>query len=179
MILLAASAACALAYAAFIAAGQPAALDDAASLWVYHASLFLASLTCFVHAALVRDQRSAWIAFGLGLLSWTVGDCTGCCLHERDQRSVSVAGGRGRPRGAAVLLRGHRPPDQASNRPLHRRNGWLDGAIGGLAAAALGSALLGPALVGLTNGNAPAVLTNLANRWATSSSSASSSVRSW
>ena len=39
---------------------------------------------------------------------------------------------------------------------------WLDGAIGGLAAAALGTALLAPALVGLTKGDAPAVLTNLA-----------------
>ena len=39
---------------------------------------------------------------------------------------------------------------------------WLDGAIGGLAAASLATALLAPALVGLTNGDPAAVLTNLA-----------------
>ncbi len=39
---------------------------------------------------------------------------------------------------------------------------WLDGAIGGLAAASIGTALLAPALVGLTNGDPAAVLTNLA-----------------
>ena len=161
-ILLAASAACALAYAAFIAAGQPAALDDAASIWVYHASLFLASLTCFVHAALVRDQRAAWIAFGLGLLSWTVGDLYWTLVYTDVARvpypSLADAGYlTALPCfyvGIALLIKHRMGHFTAAS--------WLDGAIGGLAAAALGSALLGPALVGLTNGNAPAVLTNLA-----------------
>ena len=62
--LLAASAACALAYAGFIAAGEPAELSDAASLWVYKGALAFASLTCLVRAVLVRDQRVTWIAFG-------------------------------------------------------------------------------------------------------------------
>ena len=39
---------------------------------------------------------------------------------------------------------------------------WLDGAIGGLAAASIGTAVLAPALVGLTEGDPAAVLTNLA-----------------
>ena len=32
-----------LAYAAFIAAGEPAELSDAASIWVYHGTLLLAA----------------------------------------------------------------------------------------------------------------------------------------
>ena len=39
---------------------------------------------------------------------------------------------------------------------------WLDGAIGGLAAAALATAVLSPALIGLTKGDPAVVATNLA-----------------
>ena len=39
---------------------------------------------------------------------------------------------------------------------------WLDGAIGGLAAAALATAILSPALIGLTKGDPAVVATNLA-----------------
>ena len=39
---------------------------------------------------------------------------------------------------------------------------WLDGAIGGLAAAALATAVLSPALIGLTKGDPTVVATNLA-----------------
>ena len=161
-ILLAASAASALAYAGFIAAGQPAGLDDAASIWVYHASLLLASLACFAHAALVRDQRPAWTAFGLGLLSWTAADLYWTLVYTNATRFRIR-----RWRTWAISPR-CRASTWASRFLIKQRIGhftaasWLDGAIGGLAAAALGSALLGPALVGLTNGNAAAVLTNLA-----------------
>ena len=41
--LLAATAVGVIAYAAFIAAGEPAALNDAASIWVYHGTLLLAA----------------------------------------------------------------------------------------------------------------------------------------
>jgi two-component system, cell cycle response regulator len=161
-ILLAASAACALAYAGFIAAGQPAELEDLASIWVYHATLFLASLACFVHAALVRDQRPAWVAFGLGLLSWTVGDLYWTLVYSNAAKvpypSLADVGYLAALPcfyvGIALLIKQRIGHFTAAS--------WLDGAIGGLAAAALGFALLGPALVGLTNGNAPAVLTNLA-----------------
>jgi diguanylate cyclase (GGDEF)-like protein len=161
-ILLAASAASALAYAGFIAAGQPAVLEDAASIWVYHASLLLASLACFVHAALVRDQRPAWTAFGLGLLSWTAADLYWTLVYSNATSvpypSLADVGYLAALPcfyvGIALLIKQRIGHFTAAS--------WLDGAIGGLAAAALGSALLGPALVGLTNGNAAAVLTNLA-----------------
>ncbi|HEY7150954.1 MAG TPA: diguanylate cyclase [Solirubrobacterales bacterium] len=160
--LLAASALCALAYAAFIAAGQPARLENTASIWIYHGSLFLASLTCFVNAGLVRDQRAAWTAFGLGLLSWAVADLYWTLTYDDVANvpypSLADAGYLATLPcffvGIALLIKRRVGHFTAAS--------WFDGAIGGLAAAALGSALLGPALVGLTNGNAPAVLTNLA-----------------
>jgi hypothetical protein len=156
--LLAATAPCALAYAAFIAAGEPAQLNTAAGLWIYHATLVLASLTCFVRAALVRDQRVAWIALGLGLLSWTAGDLYWTLaftnVANTPYPSLADAGYLATLPcfyfGIALLIK--------------RRIGhftvasWLDGAIGGLAAASLATALLAPALVGLTKGSAAAVL---------------------
>jgi diguanylate cyclase (GGDEF)-like protein len=156
------SAACALAYAGFIAAGQPAAVEDIASIWIYHASLLFASVTCFVRAALVRDQRGAWTAFGLGLLSWTAGDLY-WTLAYTDAASTPY------PSPADVGYLAALPCFYAGIALLIKQrighftlDSWLDGAIGALAAASLGTALLAPALVGLTHGNAPAVLTNLA-----------------
>jgi len=64
-ILLALTAVGTLAYAAFIAAGEPAAFSDAASIWIYHGTLLFASLTCFAGAVSVPDQRGAWAAFGV------------------------------------------------------------------------------------------------------------------
>ena len=66
--------ACVLAYAGFIAAAEPAEVSRRRALWVYHGALALASLTCFARAVLVRDQRIAWTAFGLGVLFWAAGD---------------------------------------------------------------------------------------------------------
>jgi diguanylate cyclase (GGDEF)-like protein len=161
-LLLAATTAGALAYAAFIAVGEPPELYDAASLWVYHATLVLASLTCFAGAALLPDQRGAWIAFGLGLLSWTAGDVY-WTLAFSDAKSTPY------PSVADFAYLAALPCFYVGIALLIKRRighftaaGWLDGAIGGLAAAALGTALLAPALVGLTHGNPPAVLTNLA-----------------
>ncbi len=161
-VLLAATAVGALAYAGFIAAGEPAQLDDAAGIWVYHGTLVLASLTCFAGAAFVRDQRAAWAAFGLGLLFWTAGDLYWTlALSDLARTPYPSAADAGYLAalpcfyvGIALLIKRRIGHFTAAS--------WLDGAIGGLAAAALGAALLAPALVGLTNGNAPAVLTNLA-----------------
>ncbi len=159
---LAAAAACALAFAGFIAAGEPAERSDAASLWVYHAALALASLTCFVRAALMRDQRVAWIAFGLGLLFWTAGDLYWTLAYfDADTTPYPSAADAGYLAalpcfyvGIALLIKRRIGHFTAAS--------WIDGAIGGLAAASLATALLAPALVGLTNGDPAAVLTNLA-----------------
>jgi diguanylate cyclase (GGDEF)-like protein len=161
-ILLAASAACTLAYAVFIAAGKPAALGDFADLWVYHGALVFASLTCLTRAALARDQRAAWVAFGLGLLSWAAGDLY-WTLAYNDAPTAPY------PSAADVAYLATLPFFYVGIALLIKRRighftlaSWLDGAIGGLAAASIGIALLAPALVGLTKGDPAAVLTNLA-----------------
>jgi two-component system cell cycle response regulator len=160
--LLAATAACTLAYAGFIAAGEPAELSDVTSLWVYHGALALASLTCFARAVVMRDQRLAWIAFGLGLLFWTAGDLY-WTLTFSDLETIPYPSAADAGYLAAI------PCFYAGiGLMIKRRIGhftaasWLDGAIGGLAAAAVGTAVLAPALVGLTEGDSAAVLTNLA-----------------
>src|SRR5436190_16740666 len=161
-VLLALTAVGALAYAGFIAAGEPVALTDAASIGIYHGTLLFASLACFAGAASVRDQRAAWAAFGLGLLFWTAGDLYWTLAYSDVTRtpypSAADAGYLAALPcfyvGIALLIKRRVGHFTAAS--------WLDGAIGGLAAAAVGTALLAPALVGLTQGNAAAVLTNLA-----------------
>ncbi len=160
--LLAATAGFTLAYAAFIAAGEPAELTDFTGLWVYHGALTFASLTCFARAALVRDQRAAWIALGLGLLSWAAGDLYWTLVYT-DVKSPPY------PSVADVAYLAALPCFYVGIALLIKRRighftlaSWLDGAIGALAAAAVGTALLAPALVGLTKGDPAAVLTNLA-----------------
>jgi diguanylate cyclase (GGDEF)-like protein len=160
--LLAATAACALVYAGYIAAGEPVELSDAGTLWVYHIALGLASVTCFTRAVLVRDQRVTWIAFGFGLLFWTAGDVywtlTFSDLDRVPYPSAADAGYLAALPcfyvGIALLIKRRIGHFTAAS--------WLDGAIGGLAAASIGTALLAPALVGLTKGDPAAVLTNLA-----------------
>ena len=109
-----------------------------------------------------RDQRIAWIAFGLGLLSWTAGDVYWTLAFSDVNRvpypsAADVGYLAALPCfyvGIALLIKrriGHFTPAS-----------WLDGAIGGLAAASIGTAVLAPALVGLTKGDPAAVLTNLA-----------------
>jgi diguanylate cyclase (GGDEF)-like protein/putative nucleotidyltransferase with HDIG domain len=154
--------ACAAAYAAYIAAGEPARVAGVAELWIYHATLVLASFACFVRAAFVRDHRAAWSAVGLGLLCWTAGDLYWTLALADDKRvpypSFADAGYLAALPcfyvGIALLVKGRIGHFTAAN--------WLDGAIGGLAAASLATALLAPALVGLTHGDPAAVLTNLA-----------------
>jgi diguanylate cyclase (GGDEF)-like protein len=160
--LLGAGVAFALAYAGFIAAAHPADVSDAVGLWVYHGPLAFASLTCLARAALRRDQRVAWMAFGLGLLSWTAGDIYWTlAFSDADAIPYPSAADAGFLAalpcfyvGIGLLIKQRIGHFTAAS--------WLDGAIGGLAAAALGTALLAPALVGLTKGDAAAVLTNLA-----------------
>jgi two-component system, cell cycle response regulator len=160
--LLGAGVACALAYSGFMVAAHPGEVSDALGLWLYHGALALASLTCLMRAVLVRDQRVAWTAFGLGLLSWTAGDVYWTLAFSHvDEIPYPSAADVGFLAalpffyvGIGLLIKqriGH-----------FTTASWLDGAIGGLAAAALGTALLAPALVGLTKGDPAAVLTNLA-----------------
>ena len=103
---------------------------------------------CLLAAAVRRRERGAWALIGLGLLFWSGGDLvwTLWLSNLENPPYPSVADGLylgsyvAIYAGLLVLLR-------ARLRPI-RPAQWLDGAVGGLAAAAVVAALVFPALAG-------------------------------
>ena len=153
--------ACWLGYVAFVAAGRPAGLLDFADLWLYNGAVALAGVACLGRAWVSPAMRVAWVAFGLGLLFWAAGDIYWVValadLKRTPYPSWADAGYIAALPcfyvGVTTLVR---------RRVGHlSRASWLDGAIGALAAAAVATAFLAPALVDLTKGNPTAVITNL------------------
>ena len=151
----------ALVFAAWVASGTDA-LYDFMNVGVYHLVLALAAVTCLAQAALDRAPRLAWLAFGVGLLCWTAGDVYWATVLVNDRPiqypSWADAGYLAAFPcfyvGIALLIK------HSVGRFTEAR--WLDGVIGALATGALGAAALAPALIGLTEGDASVVFTNLA-----------------
>lgn len=151
-----------LAYTAYVASGSPRELAAAADLWAYNGVVALAGLTCIARAYLSPALRWAWAAFGAGLLCWAAADFYWVLalsdLRRTPYPSWADAGYLAALPcfyvGVGFLIR---------QRVGHLTSAsWLDGAIGVLAAAAAGTAILAPALVGLTKGDTAAVVTNMA-----------------
>lgn len=130
--------------------------------WIYCGAIAMASVACFARATLAREVRGAWAAFGLGLASWAAGTVyyfdAFDALKTMPYPSWADAGYLAAMPcffvGVASLIKHRIGHFTASS--------WLDGAIGALGAAALGTALIAPALVDLTHGDPATVLTNLA-----------------
>jgi two-component system cell cycle response regulator len=107
-----------------------------------------ATLTVLARGVIVPAQRAAWLTMGAGLLSWGLGDLYYVLFVE----GPAAAGGSVTPADALylafypccyvalVLLLG------AHLREL-RIGMWLDGLIGGLAAAAVGAAVILPPIL--------------------------------
>lgn len=158
---IAAALACLGSYAGWLIAGQPAGFSGAIG-WVYNLSLALAGAACLAQGFRSSRLRGAWRAFGLGLLAWTTGDVyyteVLAGLETIPYPSWADAGYLlALPCffiGTGLLIR-HRVGHFTVA-------SWFDGAIGASAVAAVGVALLSPALVGLTKGDPATVLTNLA-----------------
>ena len=148
--------------AVYIAADSPASLETLANVWTYNGVLLLCALTCLLRAFSSRELRGAWLAFGIGLAVWAGADIY-WTVELREMRRIPYPSWADAGYLAAMpclfagiaLLTKHRVGHFSAAR-------WLDGAIASLVAVALGSALLAPALVGLTHGDTAAVLTNLA-----------------
>ena len=151
-----------LAYAAYLAAGMPPALDWAVNNVVYNGSIFAAALACFARAVSTRRLRGAWIAFGLGLAFWGAGDVYWvAALAELKKIPYPSWADAGYLLAipcffVAIAMLAHERLGHAGTAT------WFDGAIAALATAAGASALLAPALVGLTEGDPATVLTNMA-----------------
>src|SRR5580693_1062888 len=121
-----------------------------------------ASFTVLARGVFVRAQRSAWLTLGAGLFCWGLGDLYYTLFVE----GPSAAGGAVTPADllylvfypccyvALVLL------VSAHLREL-RIGMWLDGLIGGLAAAAVGSAIILPPILDGAHGETASLAMSL------------------
>jgi diguanylate cyclase (GGDEF)-like protein len=128
---------------------------------LYTALEFGAALFCLTRPIVSSQNRAAWIAIGLGILSFGVGDAYFSFylanLDPPPYPSFADAGYIGLYPliylGLGLLLR---------NRTLEaNRSFWLDGTIAGLTVAALGAALLFGTIVDTTGGDVWTIVTNL------------------
>jgi diguanylate cyclase (GGDEF)-like protein len=137
-------------------------LDHLIATWVYTAVMWVASAMCLLAAATRRRERGAWALIGIGLLLWSGGDLWWTLwLNDLENPAYpSVADGLylgsyiAIYAGLLLLLRQRLHPVRPAQ--------WLDGAVGGLAAAAVVAALIFPALAGITEGSTIDVAFNLA-----------------
>ena len=125
--------------------GGPAT-EDFFNEFVYIAVLVSSSLVCLLRGITVAQERWAWIAFGLGLGFWAAGDIYWSATPVPDQYPSTadylyLAGYPSIYAGIVLLVRARVQRFGSSM--------WLDGAIGALAAAALGTTLLAPVLTDL------------------------------
>jgi signal transduction histidine kinase len=130
--------------------------------WLYNGVLMSATCICLSRGVLVPSERAAWLMIGTGLASWTVGDLY-WTLHLANLDTVpfpSIADAfylvlyPALYTGIVLLVR-------ARVLRFHRSL-WLDGAIGALGTAALGSAILYPVFQSAIGGDPATVATNLA-----------------
>ncbi len=146
----------------YLAAGKPAWLYDAAEIYAYNGAILLPGIACLVRASASRVLRGAWIALGVGLVSWALADLYWTLAFEGVDKIpypswADVGYLAALPCfyvGVVLLVSGRIGNLNAAS--------WLDGAIAALAAAAFGTAVLAPTLVGLTRGDTAAVITNMA-----------------
>jgi two-component system cell cycle response regulator len=137
--------------------------DDVFDEGIYGVLMGGAALSVLARGVLVRAQRAAWLTLGVGLLCWCLGDL----YYALFVAGSRAAGGSVSPADALylvfypccyvalVLLMG------AHLREL-RIGMWLDGLIGGLAAAAVGAAVILPPILTGAHGDAASMAVALA-----------------
>jgi hypothetical protein len=152
-----------LAYTAHVALGFGGhSLDSFARDWLYDSLIVASALFCLARGALVRKERAAWLMLGLGLASWSAGEIY----------YTAVLAGQAHPpypSAADALYLGFYPATYVALVLLVRARTseygvsvWLDGIVGALAVAAIGSAVLIEAVLKSTGGTAITVATDLA-----------------
>ncbi|MDX6585795.1 MAG: hypothetical protein QOI31_268 [Solirubrobacterales bacterium] len=150
-----------VAYAVWMLMGEPRSSVPAMN-WIYNGVVLMTSAACFVQSFRKGVSSVAWIAFGIGLLAWALGNFYYTdVLQGTEEIPFPSWADFGYLAaipcffvGIGLLIRQRVGRFTAAQ--------WFDGMIGALAAAAVATALLSPALVGLTKGDPSAVLTNLA-----------------
>ena len=130
--------------------------------WIYNAAMLAASAVLLSRGLLVREERLPWLLLGAGVLVWSAGDLYYTLFLAR-RESVPF------PSVSDALFLAFYPAcyialallARARLRSFHTTL-WLDGLIGALAVAALGSGLLAPAAIAGVGGDALATATSLA-----------------
>ena len=129
---------------------------------VYTAIEAIAVAVCAARVVRRREDRAAWLLVTIGILGWTLGDLvwTVWLDHVASPPYPSVADGLYLTLypttyiALTLLMRTHFRHAGAAL--------WLDGAVVGLALAAVGAEIVFPAVVATAQGSAAAVAVNLA-----------------
>jgi diguanylate cyclase (GGDEF)-like protein len=132
------------------------------NVWVYNNVMLAAGAICLARGVTVREERLAWILLGAALLAWgtgsTVWQFTVANLAHQPFPSYADIGFLSVYPLAycaiVLLLRSRAGPLRLSL--------WLDGVIGGLAVAAVGSSFVFKAVLDGLGGSPAAVATTLA-----------------
>jgi two-component system, cell cycle response regulator len=137
-------------------------LRDVLNNWVYNNVMLAAGVACIVRGIVYRRDRLAWILMGVAVTAWGIGDTVWTFTVATDPNPPF-------PSIADIGFLAVYPPAYAAIVLLLRsRTGtlrgslWLDGVIGGLAVAALGTAVIFQAVLNTIGGSPAAVATNLA-----------------
>jgi len=142
---------------------QPSeALRHVLNVAVYNNLMIAAGLVCVARGVLRTRERVAWILVGAAVLAWGIGDTvwTFTVSNEANPPFPSYADigflSVYPPAYVAIVLM------LRARVPRLHRSLWLDGVIGGLAVAAVGTAVVFQAVLRMTGGSSAAVATNLA-----------------
>jgi diguanylate cyclase (GGDEF)-like protein len=137
-------------------------LKHVLNAWVYNNVMIGAGLLCVARGFVSKAQRTAWILLGVAVLAWGIGDTvwtfTVANMENPPYPSYADIG----------FLAVYPPAYVAIVLLLRARVGrlhaslWLDGVIGGLAVAAVGTAIVFQAVLDAIGGSPAAVATNLA-----------------
>ena len=130
--------------------------------WLFLTISALTVAVTALRAVLVREDRLAWGLFGLGSAVWVLGDVWYLFVVQYQDPEPSPSWSDAGylllypPVWVALVLLLRR---QVKSLP---RGVWLDGAVGGLAASALASAIVVQPIIDATGGSVATVATNLA-----------------
>jgi two-component system, cell cycle response regulator len=139
-----------------------AQLQDAVGRWVYDAVVLGAALVVLLRAAVVEEERRAWLALGLGLLLWALGQTYySTVLYYADPAPF--------PSPADAFFLAFYPASYLALVLLLRARvahleplAWVDGLIGALAIAGVAAALIFPPVLEALGGSALGVAVSLA-----------------
>jgi two-component system, cell cycle response regulator len=131
---------------------------------IYNVLMLGSALVVLARGAFVREERSAWLAMGAGLLFWSLGELYYSLLIEGTSKEP---GGSVTPADALYLAM--YPCFYVALGLLARRHlrdlrisMWLDGLIAGLGAASVGAALVLPPILDSATGVHSSIVVSLA-----------------